>query len=1029
MSEIFIRRPVATVLLMLCLLLFGLMSVFNLPINNLPNVEYPTIRVSASLPGADPQTMAASIALPLEKQFSQIDGVNSMLSSSTQGSTTVTIVFDLSRDIDAASQDVNAAISAAQKQMPPGMTSPPSFKKINPAEQPIMYVSFSSASIALPDVYKYIDTYVTGTVASMPGVSEVNIYGNKKPAVRIKLNPLQTAGLGVGTTDITNAIAGTNVNSPAGTQINKHDLFTIDANDSLQTAKDFNDISVITSDNGDIHVRDIGIAKDSVENENSVIHFATHEKVVPGIIVAISKQPGANIVQVANEINAKMPEIRRNIPGAIDINILNDGSSFVRDSVRDVFTTLLISLCLVVAVVFVFLGQLRATVIPAVAAPLSLVGTFAVMYLCSFSLNNLSLMALTLAVGFVVDDAIVVMENIFRRIELGENVLEASVKGSKEIFFTVMSMTISLVIVFLPIMLMSGIVGRWFREFAVSIGVAILISGVLSLTLTPMMCNAILKGGHQAPGAFQAAFDRFFERTKNIYGRALRATMARQIWVLVFVIIVCAGTVFFAGFIGKGFIPTQDQSFFIVNIKAPEWTSYKYLDQHVSEVGEIIRADQDVDKLSIVSGNGDNTSGSVMVSLKPLSARKRSVDQIIAALRPKLAKVVGVRAIPLNPPPIPTGGRSSSTSGQFTLYCPDLPTLYDAATKMRLAVAGLASVHDVDSDLLLRQPQFKVQIDYEKAATVQLTVKQIMDALYASFGPKYASQIYAPTDEYNVYLEADTQLQNDPKLLESIYVKNAKGAMIPLLSVAKVTNTTSPVSVNHVGQLPSCTIFFNPVDSQDVSKALNDIEALAKSNLPSTVGYRFEGDSGTFLSSFSNLGILLVITVFIIYVVLGILYESFIHPLTILTALPLAGFGALFSLWLCGKGLDIYAYVGVIMLVGLVKKNGIMMVDFALQLEKERGLSPDESIFEACLIRFRPIMMTTMAAILGALPLAFGLGAGGDARQTMGIAVVGGLLFSQAFTLLVTPVFYLWFDRLQSWLGRNKKASVAADAH
>ncbi|MFA6075531.1 MAG: efflux RND transporter permease subunit [Negativicutes bacterium] len=1019
MSEIFIRRPVATVLLTLCLLLFGLMSAFQMPINNLPNVEYPTIRISAALPGANSETMAASVALPLEKQFSQIDGVDSMLSSSTQGNTTITIVFSLSRDIDAAAQDVNAAISAAAKQLPPGMTSPPSLKKINPSEQPVMYLSFSSNSIPLPDIYKYIDTYVSGTVASMPGVSEVNVYGGKKPAVRIKINPFKTAGLGIGTADITTATAGTNVNSPAGTQNGTNYIFDIDANDSLQNAKQFGQVVVAATAAGNTKLSDVATVKDSVENENSVIRFATKNNVTPGIMVAISKQPGANIVQVADEVNAKLPEIRRNIPQAILIDTLNDQSLFVRDSVRDVFNTLILALLLVVAVVFVFLGQARATLIPAIAAPLSLIGTFSVMYACGFSLNNLSLMALTLAVGFVVDDAIVVMENIFRRIELGENVLDASIRGSKEIFSTVVTMTVSLVVVFLPIMLMSGIVGRLFREFAISIGVAILISGALSLMLTPMMCNRILKAGHQQPTRLQKWFDSIFDRTVAFYGRMLTVTLNRKRSVMVFVVLVCIGTGLIATFIGKGFIPTQDQSFFMINIKAPEWTSYDYIDKHVQAVADIVRKNDDVDKISMVSGNGDPTSGQIMVRLKSLDQRKHSVDDIIKQLRPQLANVAGVRAIPINPPSIPTGGRSSPTTGQFTLYCPDLNQLYKATTDMQKAMSELPSVTDIDSDLQLRQPKLQVQIDYEKTAAVKLTVKQVMDALYSAFGPKYLTQIYAPSDEYNVYLEADNALQNDPRLLENIYIKNSNGDMIPILAVATVNNVTAAISVNHVGQLPSCTIFFNSTKGQDVSGALNDISALAAKTIPVAVGWRFEGDSGSFLSSFSNLGILLLITIFIIYVVLGILYESYIHPLTILTALPLAGFGALLSLWICGKTLDIYAYVGIIMLVGLVKKNGIMMVDFAVQLEKENNLSPHESIYQACMIRFRPIMMTTMAALLGSLPLAFGLGAGGDARQTMGIAVVGGLLFSQVFTLLITPVFYLVFDKLQQRLNRK----------
>lgn len=1024
MSEIFIRRPVATVLLTLCLLMFGLMSVFQMPINNLPNVEYPTIRISAALPGANSETMAASVALPLEKQFSQIDGVDSMLSSSTQGSTTITIVFNLSRDIDAAAQDVNAAISAAAKQLPPGMTSPPSLKKINPAEQPIMYLSFSSNSIPMPDIYKYIDTYVSGSVASMPGVSEVNVFGGKKPAVRIKTNPFKTAGLGIGTSDITTATAGTNVNSPAGTQNGSNYIFSIDANDSLQNARQFGKIVVEATDTGNTKLSDIATIKDSVENENSVIRLATKNTVTPGIIVAISKQPGANIVEVADEVNAKLPEIRRNIPQAIAIDVLNDQSLFVRDSVRDVFNTLVLALLLVVAVVFVFLGQARATLIPAIAAPLSLIGTFAVMYACNFSLNNLSLMALTLAVGFVVDDAIVVMENIYRRIELGENVLEASIRGSKEIFFTVVSMTLSLVVVFLPIMLMSGIIGRLFREFAISIGVAILISGALSLMLTPMMCNRILKGGHQQPTKLQKWFDKIFDRMLTLYGKMLTITLTKKRSVLVFVVAVCLGTVFIAVFIGKGFIPTQDQSFFVIGIKAPEWTSYDYIDKHVQAVADIVRKNDDVEKISMVSGNGDPTSGQIMVRLKPLEQRKHSVDDIIKRLRPQLAKVVGVRAIPLNPPPIPTGGRNAPTTGQFTLYCPDLTQLYKATADMQKAMSELPSVTDIDTDLQLRQPKLQVLIDYEKTAAVKLTVKQVMDALYSAFGPKYLTQIYAPSDEYNVYLEADNTLQNDPKLLENIYIKNGNGDMIPILTVAKVTNTTSAISVNHVGQLPSCTLFFNATKGQDVSGALSDIKKLAETTIPASVGWRFEGDSGSFLSSFSNLGVLLLITIFIIYVVLGILYESYIHPLTILTALPLAGFGALLSLWVCGKALDIYAYVGIIMLVGLVKKNGIMMVDFAVQLEKEQGLPARESIYQACMIRFRPIMMTTLAAILGSVPLALGMGAGGDARQTMGIAVVGGLLFSQVFTLLITPVFYLFFDKVQRRLNKNK--SVAA---
>jgi HAE1 family hydrophobic/amphiphilic exporter-1 len=1029
-TELFIRRPVMTTLVMAGILIFGLVAYRSLPVSDLPAVDYPTISVDANLPGASPETMASSVATPLEKEFSTIPGIEVMTSTSTQGGTSISLQFALDRNIDGAAQDVQAAISQAMRSLPQDIE-PPRFRKVDPSSRAILYFALRSRTLPLPQLNEYAETFLAQRLSTVPGVAQVQVYGSQKYAVRIQLDPQQLTARRIGIDEVARAVENGSVNLPTGILWGTDKAYAVESQGQLDNAADFGALTVAYRDGAPVRLRDLGRVVDSIQDTKRASWFNGERAVV----LAIQRQPGTNTVAVAEAVKAEVESLRGQIPPSVDIATLNDRSVTVKASVEDVKFTLYLALCLVVMVIFLFLRNLRATAIPSFALPMSIVATFAVMYLLGYSLDNLSLMALTLAVGFVVDDAIVVLENIVRHIEQGEPVMEAAIRGSREITFTVISMTLSLVAVFIPVLFLGGLIGRLFEEFAVTIGVAILVSGFVSLTLTPMLCSRWLKphSREEPHGRLYLAIERAWTMSLRWYERSLGWVMRHRRTALAFSAAILIGTVVLFQVVPKGFIPTEDQNQLYGTTETAEGTSYDAMVEHQRAAAAIVQEDPNIDGFMSSVGGGGRIStvnqGRFFIHLKERDQRELNADEVAQALSRKLAAVPGMRVFISNPPVLNIGGRSSKSEYQFTLTSSDLGALYDAAGTLEARMQQIPGLTDVTSDLQVRNPQVQVAIQRDRAAALGIDVNQIESALYNAYGARQVSTIYTPNDQYWVVMELLPEYQRDLSAMNLLHISGRQGVSVPLGSLAQVTPGTGPLTVNHSGQLPSVTLSFNLEPGTSLGTAVERVEAAAREVLPSTISTSFAGTAQAFQEAQSGLLVLLLLAILVIYLVLGILYESFIHPLTILSGLPFAGFGALLALAIFGLDLSIYAYVGIIMLVGIVKKNAIMMIDFAIEAERGHGKSAREAILEAASVRFRPIMMTTMAALMGTLPIALGHGAGAEARRPLGIVVVGGLVFSQIITLYITPVIYTYFDALQERLGHRKaKKRVTAPA-
>jgi len=1036
-SQTFIERPIATSLLMAAIALFGGVAYRSLAVSDLPNVDFPTLLVTASLPGASPDTMASAVATPLENQFSTIAGLNGMTSSNSLGNTRITLEFDLSRKLDGAAVDVQAAITQASRLLPPGMPTPPTFTKVNPADQPVLYIALTSPTLPLWTLDEYAETRIAQRISMISGVAQVQVLGAQKYAVHVQMDPHSLASRQVGINEIETALKNWNVNLPTGAIIGPQRAFTLQATGQLLSAAQYKPVVVAYRGGSPVRLEELGTIIDSVEDDKTASWFYTHKGNGRAIILAIQRQPGTNTIDVTDGVKNLLPLFKAELPPSVNMDILYDRSDTIRESFGDVQFTMVLTLGLVVMVIFLFLRNFSATIIPSLALPFSIIGTFALMYLLDYSLDNLSMMALILSIGFVVDDAIVMLENIVRHIENGEQPLLASLKGSDEIGFTIVSMTLSLAAVFIPVLFLGGVLGRLFKEFAVTITAAILISGVVSVTLTPMLCSRFLRAAHEEKrGWFYNGTERFFQGMLRVYDRTLQAVLRHKPAMMFSFVVVAAATMYMFVVIPKGFIPDQDTDQLQITTEAQQGTSYYQMVQFEQKIAEIVSQDANVDSLMASVGGttssnlGGPNYGQLVIHLKPRSQRKAGVNDIIKELRPKLAALSGVNSYLLNPPTIQIGGQVTKSLYQFSMQSPDKNELYSQTGKLAKEIEKLPGVEDVTSDVAVTTPQVNVTIDRDKAAAMSINANLIENALYDAYGPRWVSTIYGSVNEYKVLLELEPKFQADPAALSLLYFKNTNGKLIPLDTMAKVVSDTGPQTINHYGQLPSATISFNLKPGASLGEAVDGIQQLATETLPETISTQFQGAAKAFIGSLGNLWVLLIIAVLVVYIVLGILYESYIHPITILSGLPSAGFGALLTLVIFKIDLSIYAFVGLIMLIGIVKKNAIMQIDFALEAERHHGLTPERAIYEGCLIRFRPIMMTTMAALLGAAPIALGYGAGGEARQPLGLVVVGGLLFSQLVTLYLTPVFYIYMSALQEkvahWKGRAKPVAKEA---
>ena len=1020
-----------TTLVMLAILLFGIIAYRTLPVSDLPNVDFPTIQVSASLPGASPETMASAVATPLERQFSTIAGLDSMTSSNSLGGTQITLQFSLSRNIDDAAQDVQAAIAAASRRLPPELPSPPTYFKVNPADSPILYLSLNSPTLPLSTVDEYAQTFIAQRISMVSGVAQVQVMGAQKYAVRVQVDPQALSARSVGINEVADAIRRWNVNLPTGTVWGDHQAFTIQSNGQLFDASSYRPMIVAYRNGSPVRLEQLGRVIDSVENDKIAGWFNDRR----AITLTIQRQPGTNTVEVVDAIKRLLPSFRAQLPASVNLDIRYDRSVSIRNSVDDVKFTLLLTVCLVVMVIFLFLRNVSATVIPSLALPMSIVGTFSLMYLLDYSLDNLSLMALTLSVGFVVDDAIVMLENIVRHMEHGETALQAAYSGAREIGFTIVSMTLSLAAVFIPVLFMGGIIGRLLHEFAVTIGVAILVSGFVSLTLTPMLASRMLRpASAERHSHLYAASERVFDGMRDAYDWSLRIVLRHRFATLALSIVIAVLTGYLFMIIPKGFLPSEDTDQIFGVTEGAQGVSFDEMSRHQQQVAAILAADPNVDSISSNVGGGQGgsttTNGRVFARLKPRSQRSLSADEVIEELRPKLATVPGIRVFLQNPPPIRIGGYLTKSQYQIALQSPDTAELFKFAPVLEAKLRELPLLQDVTSDLQIQKPQVNVEIDRDRAAMLGLSAEQVQEALFTGYASRQVSTIYAPNNEYQVIMELLPEYQREPDAIRLLYVRSSNGSLVPLSTVAKLTRSVGPLTVNHLGQLPAVTLSFNLKPGVSLGDAVAAVQRTAIGTLPSTINTSFQGTAQAFESSVKGLGLLLIMAVLVIYIVLGILYESFVHPLTILSGLPSAGLGALATLMLFKIDLNLYAFVGIIMLVGIVKKNAIMMIDFALVAQRIEGKSPREAIYQGCLVRFRPIMMTTMAALMGTLPIALGFGAGAESRRPLGLAVVGGLVVSQLITLYITPVYYTYLESFQQGmrkLFRRRKLEPARE--